>query len=328
MRNFIIKRILTSMLILLMVAFIIYALMRALPTSYVEKIARERAAAGTGMTATQWLEQLRSLYNLDVNIIQGFFQWLFQAIRGNFGDSWYYGVKVTAKFADVIWYSVALGAVTFVLQVIIAIPLGILAARKQYSRIDYSITIFAMVFISLPGFFLATILKYVFAVQLDWFELSGLVSRFHSQLNTFDKVLDMAHHLVLPVTTLVLTSIGSLTRYTRTNMLEVLNSDYIRTARAKGLSETKVINKHAFRNTLIPLVTILGNTLPGLFAGAMITEQIFAIPGIGKTSYDAMVNGDIPFSMFYLSFMAILTLLGTLLADILYAVVDPRIRVS
>ncbi len=328
MRNFIIKRILTSMLILMMVAFIIYALMRSLPTTYVEKIARERAAAGTGMTAAQWLEQLRSLYNLDVNIIQGYFQWLVQAIRGNFGSSWYYGVEVTAKFADVIWYSVALGGVTFILQVIIAIPLGILAARKQYSRIDYSITIFAMVFISLPGFFLATILKYVFAVQLDWFELSGLVSRFYSQLSTFDKILDMAHHLVLPITTLVLTSIGSLTRYTRTNMLEVLNSDYIRTARAKGLSESKVINKHAFRNTLIPLVTILGNTLPGLFAGAMITEQIFAIPGIGKVSYDAMVNGDIPFSMFYLSFMAVLTLLGTLLADIMYAVVDPRIRVS
>ncbi len=328
MRNFIIKRILTSILILLMVAFIIYALMRSLPTSYIEKIARERAASGTGMTAAQWLEQLKSLYNLDVNIFQGYVQWLWQAIRGNFGDSWYYGVRVTAKFADVIWYSVALGGVTFILQVIIAIPLGILAARKQYSRIDYTITVFAMVFISLPGFFLATILKYVFSVQLDWFELSGLVSRFHSQLSSFDKILDMAHHMVMPVTTLVLTSIGSLTRYTRTNMLEVLNSDYIRTARAKGLSEQKVINKHAFRNTLIPLVTILGNTLPGLFAGAMITEQIFAIPGIGKISYDAMVNGDIPFSMFYLSFMAVLTLLGTLLADIMYAVVDPRIRVS
>lgn len=280
------------------------------------------------MTAAQWMEQLRSLYNLDVNIIQGYFQWLLQAIRGNFGSSWYYGVEVTHKFADVIWYSVALGGMTFILEVIIAIPLGILAARKQYSRIDYTVTVFAMLFISLPGFFLATILKYVFSVQLDWFELSGLVSRYYSQLTPVEKVLDMAHHLVMPVTTLVLTSIGSLTRYTRTNMLEVLNSDYIRTARAKGLSESKVINKHAFRNTLIPLVTILGNTLPGLFAGAMITEQIFAIPGIGKVSYDAMVNGDIPFSMFYLSFMAVLTLLGTLLADIMYAVVDPRIRVS
>src|SRR5690606_35485639 len=126
--------------------------------------------------------QLRSLYNLDVNIIQGYYQWLLQAIRDNFGSRWYYGVEVTHKFADVIWYSVALGGMTFILEVIIAIPLGILAARKQYSRIDYTVTVSAMLFISLPGFFLATILKYVFSVQLDWFELSGLVSRYYSQL--------------------------------------------------------------------------------------------------------------------------------------------------
>ena len=117
-------------------------------------------------------------------------------------------------------------------------------------------------------------------------------------------------------------------RYTRTNMLEVLNSDYIRTARAKGLPENKVIGRHAFRNTLIPLVTILGGSLPGLFSGALITETLFAIRGIGYYSYNAMVQGDIPFTMFYLAFSAILTLLGNLIADILYAVVDPRVRVN
>ena len=138
----------------------------------------------------------------------------------------------------------------------------------------------------------------------------------------------MAHHLVLPIVTLVVISVGSLMRYTRTNMLEVLNADYIRTARAKGLSERKVIYHHAFRNTLIPLVTIIGNSLPGLFSGALITETLFAIPGIGYTSYQAMIAGDIPFSMFYLTFMAILTLVSNLLADIMYAVVDPRVRIS
>ena len=116
-------------------------------------------------------------------------------------------------------------------------------------------------------------------------------------------------------------------RYTRTNMLEVLNADYIRTARAKGLSESKVINHHAFRNTLIPVVTIIGGSLPGLFAGSLITETLFGITGIGKTAFDAMVSGDLPFSMFYMTFLAVLTLLGTLIADILYAVVDPRVRI-
>ena len=139
---------------------------------------------------------------------------------------------------------------------------------------------------------------------------------------------DMASHLVLPIATLVITSIGSLMRYTRTNMLEVLNADYIRTARAKGLPEKKVIYRHAFRNTLIPLVTIIGGSLPGLFSGALITETLFSIPGIGFTSYEAMTRGDIPFAMFYLTFIAVLTLAGNLIADILYAAVDPRVRIS
>ena len=138
----------------------------------------------------------------------------------------------------------------------------------------------------------------------------------------------MGAHMILPVITLTVVSIGSLMRYTRTNMLEVLNSDFIRTARAKGLSERRVINYHAFRNTLIPVVTILGGSLPSLFAGAQITETLFQIPGIGYTSYEAILAGDIPFVMFYIVFLAVLTLLGTLIADILYAVVDPRVRIQ
>ena len=150
----------------------------------------------------------------------------------------------------------------------------------------------------------------------------------HEQLSPFGKFLDKANHMVLPVATLTIVNIGALMRYTRTNMLEVLNSDYIRTARAKGLSERRVINYHAFRNTLIPIVTIIGGTLPGLFSGAMITETLFQIEGIGYTSYQAMTTGDIPFSMFYLVFLAMLTLLGNLISDILYAVVDPRVRIN
>jgi peptide/nickel transport system permease protein len=140
--------------------------------------------------------------------------------------------------------------------------------------------------------------------------------------------MDIAKHMILPVVTLTIVSIGSLMRYTRTNMLEVLNSDYIRTARAKGLSENKVIYLHAFRNTLIPIVTLLGGSLPGLFGGAMVTETLFQIPGIGYTSYQAITQGDIPFVMFYMLFMAVLILAGNLLSDILYAVVDPRVRVN
>ena len=138
----------------------------------------------------------------------------------------------------------------------------------------------------------------------------------------------IAKRVALALVTLVIVSIGSYMRYTRTNMLEVLNADYIRTARAKGLSEKKVIYKHAFRNTLIPIITILGGSLPGLFGGAMITETLFQIPGIGYTSYQCLIQGDIPFTMFYMTFLAILTLAGNLISDILYAVVDPRVRIA
>jgi len=328
MRKFIVKRLLLSVMILFFVALIIYTIMRCIPTSYVEKIARERSSLPGSKSYTEWLAQLNAVYGLDKGIIVGFGQWLANAVRGDFGDSWYYVIPVTEKFSDVIWYSFVLNVITFVLQVGIAIPLGIAAARKQYSMIDYSVTVVALVGISLPTFFFATLLKLVFSIKLGWFDLYGMVGRYYDQLSTWGKFLDLAKHFFLPIVTITIVSIGSLMRYTRTNMLEVLNSDYIRTARAKGLAESKVINHHAFRNTLIPIVTIIGGSLPSLFSGAMITETLFGIPGIGLISYDAMVNGDIPFSMFYMVFMALLTLVGTLIADILYAVVDPRVRIS
>ena len=328
MRQFIIKRLLWSVLILFLVAFVIYVLMRSLPTSYIEAVARERAAGQTGMSYREWLEQLKALYKFDQHPVVGFVQWLGSAIRGQFGDSWHFGGDVIAKFKQVIPTSIILGASSFVLQILIAIPLGILAARKQYSMTDYTVTVFALIGISLPTFFVATILKLIFAVKLGVLDLYGMVSRDHRQMSQLMQILDIAKHMIMPVITIVIISVGSLMRYARTNMLEVLNADYIRTARAKGLSERRVINHHAFRNTLIPIVTIVGGTLPALFSGALITETLFQITGIGWTSFEAMTRGDIPFTMFYMSFMAVLTLLGNLISDVLYAVVDPRVRVG
>ena len=328
MRKFIIKRIIMSIFILFFVAFIIYALLRCLPSSYVENMAQQLSMAPGAKSYEEWIAQLNAQYGLDKNIVLGFFTWLGDAVRGNFGDSWKYTVPVLQKFNDVIWVSFIMGAISLVLELIIAIPLGVVAATKQYSRADYAITAGALVGISLPTFFFATLLKLLFSVKLGWFDLVGLTGRDFNSLSAFGQLLDMGKHLVLPIVTLVFISIGPWMRYVRTNMLEVLNADYIRTARAKGLPEKKVIYHHAFRNTLIPLVTIVGGSLPGLFSGALITETLYMIPGIGYTSYQAMVAGDIPFSMFYMTFLAILTLAGNLISDILYAVVDPRVRVA
>ncbi len=328
MRKYIIKRILLSVVILFFVAFIIYTLMRCLPHSYIENMARAKSMQPGSKSFDEWMEQLTAMYNMDKGIIPGYFSWLGQMLRGNFGDSWRWTVPVIEKFNDTVWLSFVMGVISFVFELIIAIPLGIIAATKQYSKTDYVISIIALAGISLPTFFFASLLKLVFSVKLQWFDLFGLVGRNYEQLSAGGQLLDKAHHLVLPIITLVVVSMGSLMRYTRTNMLEVLNADYIRTARAKGLSERKVIYHHAFRNTLIPIVTIVGGSLPGLFAGALITETLYSLPGIGFTSYESMVQGDIPFSMFYMVFMAVLTLLGNLISDILYAVVDPRVRIS
>ena len=328
MRKYIVKRILISIVILFFVAFIIYALMRCLPASYIENMARQKSMQPGSKSFEDWMEQLTAMYNMDKGIFYGFFAWLGQMLRGEFGDSWFYTVPVIEKFHSTIWISFWMGLVAMVLELILAIPLGVVAATKQYSKTDYTISVLALAGISLPTFFFASLLKLLFSVKLGWFDLFGLTGRNYEQLNAMGQFLDKAHHLVLPIITLVVISVGSLMRYTRTNMLEVLNADYIRTARAKGLDERTVIYHHAFRNTLIPLVTIVGGSLPGLFSGALLTETLYSIPGIGYTSDQAMVGGDIPFSMFYLTFLAILTLAGNLISDILYAVVDPRVRIS
>ena len=329
MLKFTIKRLLYCTLILFVVMFVIYTLMVNLPSGYIEKQARMLSMQpGTQKSYDQWVAEMEVNLGMDKGLFEGYFTWLKNAVSGDFGDSWNWTVPVTEKFQDVIWYSFILSSIAFVLEVAIAIPLGILAAKKQYSLTDYTISVVALVGISMPTFFLASLLKLVFAAELNWFDIGGMEGRNFAQLDAFGQFLDISKHMVLPVITLTIIGIGGLMRYTRTNTLEVLNADYIRTARAKGLSEKRVIGYHAFRNTLIPIVTIVGGSLPGLFSGALITETLFDIRGIGFVSYHSMVNGDIPFTMFYLAFSSILILLGTLMSDILYAVVDPRVRLN
>jgi peptide/nickel transport system permease protein len=187
--------------------------------------------------------------------------------------------------------------------------------------------VLVMIGISLPSFFFGNMLKDLFALKLGWLPASGMVDATVSYTG-IALLLDYAKHLFIPILTIVILSIGARMRMTRTNMLEVMNSDYIRTARAKGLKESVVINKHAFRNTLIPLVTSLAGLLPSLFSGAIITEQVFNLPGIGNIALDAMNRGDIPFIMGYNMFLALLSVLGVLLADLMYAVVDPRVKLE
>lgn len=329
MRNFILRRVFLGIFIIIFGAFAVYAVIRSLPTSYVETIARQRASNPLSTkTYQQWLDQLNEVYGLNDGIIPGFLRWGKNAVRGDFGESWHYGVPVTEKFNDVIGISLVVNVITLFVEVAISIPLGILAARKQYTATDYAITVFALMGISLPTFFLATVLKYVFAIKLGWFPLYGLTGRFYTSMTPFMQLVDKGYHMILPILTLMMLSVGSLMRYTRTNMLEVLNSDYIRTARAKGLVERDVMLKHAVPNAAVPLIALFGIQLPTLFSGALVTETIFGWPGMGRLFVDSLTMKEYPVLMGMMMFTALFVIVGNLLADIGVALVDPRVRLE
>lgn len=264
-----------------------------------------------------------------VAILNGYFTWLGNLFKGDLGMSFKHRQPVADVILDNMGISFAIAFIATILQFLIAIPLGIKAATNQYGVIDYTVTVLTMMGISLPTFFFGAIVIRIFAVELGWFDPSGIVSAsLPVGVDFFTKLGDILWHMVLPMFTLVVLSVGSLMRYTRTNTLEALNADYVRTARAKGLSERAVIYKHVFRNTMVPIVTLLAGILPSLFGGAMITEQVFGIPGIGQLAYQALIVADVPFIMGYNMFIAVLTVLGTLLSDLMYAVVDPRVKIG
>ncbi|MCH5158192.1 MAG: ABC transporter permease [Clostridiales bacterium] len=330
MFKYIVKRIIISVIILIGVSFIVYSLVRMMPMNYVQ--IKYAPLIANGSVKQEDVDRFMALYGLDKGIVEGYFNWLGGVIQGDLGNSLKYGDPVGKVITDNMWISFAIALVATILQFLIAIPLGITSATHQYSVRDYTVTVFTMIGLSFPTFFFAAIVIRVFSVQLGWLPDAGLVDTSVDYAMNFSgqmaKLGDMAIHLIMPIGVSVILSIGGLMRYTRTNTLEVLNADYIRTARAKGLSEHTVIYKHAFRNTLIPLATLMAGILPGLFGGMMITEEVFAIEGIGRLAYKALVEGDIPFVMGYNMFLAILTIIGTLLSDIMYAIVDPRVKLT
>ncbi|MBR4237452.1 ABC transporter permease [bacterium] len=329
MFKYIIKRILISILILVGVSFVLYALLRCMPTDFVEQKILNLYQAGA-TTSDEFIQQMYKTYGLDGTIIEGYFKWLGSALHLDFGKSFINQRPVLSEIFDKdrMGTSFFVAAVATVFEFLIAIPLGITAATHQYSLRDYIITILVLVGISLPSFFFGQVLKDIFANKLGWFPVSGMKTAGITYDNAWEAFTDYARHMFIPILTVVILSIGARMRMTRTNMLEVLNSDYIRTARAKGLSENRVIYKHAFRNTMIPLVTSLAGLIPSLFSGAMITETVFDLEGIGKYALNAMTQGDIPVIMTYNMFLAALSVMGILLSDLMYAVVDPRVKLA
>ncbi len=330
MFKYIIKRLIMSVFILLGVSMIIYFLIRLMPVDFIQdKI--NAINQGGATVSEETVNAMYQMYGLGDNsfggILKGYFSWLSALARFDLGTSFVYGIPVADVIVEHMGVSFAVALIATIFEFMIAIPLGITAATHQYSFRDYFVTVLVMIGISLPSFFFGQMLKDLFALKLGWFPASGLVNATASYTG-FALLLDYIRHMFIPILTIVILSIGARMRMTRTEMLEVMNSDYIRTARAKGLSEKVVINKHAFRNTLIPLVTSLAGLLPSLFSGAIITEQVFDLPGIGNIALDAMNRGDIPFIMGYNMFLALLSVIGVLLADLMYGIVDPRVKLE
>ncbi len=320
MLKYIVKRLLLSVLILLGVSLILFVLVQNMPSSFAENKINAMNQGGA-IVSQETKDAIMEMYELS------YFEWLGRIFTFDFGESFTQMMPVVDVIKRDMFVSFLVAAIATVLEFMIAIPLGITAATHQYSFRDYLVTVLVMIGISLPAFFFAQVLKGIFAINLGWLPSSGLGDATQS-VTGLAYVLEYVRYLVLPILTVVVLSIGGRMRMTRTNMLEVLNSDYIRTARAKGLKERVVIYKHAFRNTMIPLVTSLAGLLPSLFSGAIITEQVFDLPGIGNTAYKAMIVGDVPVIMGYNMFLALLSIIGVLLADLMYAWVDPRVKLK
>jgi len=280
--------------------------------------------AGNPKVRAEDIKLLRRIYGLDDPLHIRYLKWLRAAVRGDFGYSRTYKVPVIELVADRIENSLWLTIPSFVVAVAVAVPIGVYSALHQYSKVDYAATFFAFFGISIPAFWFGIMMIYVFAVKLHWLPPGGFATP--GIAGGWPAVVDRLRYSILPVTVLSLLSMAALTRYTRASMLEVIRQDYVRTARAKGLREQVVITKHALRNALIPIVTVLALLVPGLFAGAPLTETVFAWPGIGRLLVESVLGGDYAVSQAALLFLSVLVLVFNLVADVAYAALDPRIR--
>jgi peptide/nickel transport system permease protein len=315
-RNFIIRRLLLAVPMLLGASALIFFIFALTPGDFIDgniNLTPERAA------------ELKSLYGLDRPVLDRYLDWLGRLVTGDLGYSMQYQIPVGTLLNQYVWNSFLLAGTAMLLYWTLSLLAGVTAAVKPYSWYDRLVTLAVFAAMSFPVFFLCLLLIKWFAVDLRWLPVGGMIST-GSEATGWPLVVEIAAHMVLPVLVLTALQAGSLTRYIRASMLESLSMDFVRTARAKGLKERKVVLKHALRNALLPIITLLGFELPGLFSGAIVTEKIFNWPGAGHIQIDTLAARDYPVLMGFTMALAALTILGNLIADIAYAAADPRIR--
>lgn len=324
MTRYLIKRILFMIPLLLGITIICFAVMHLAPGKPTDLQTQMNPKASAEMK-----ERLLSLYELDKPLHVQYVSWLKKLARGDLGTSFSSDHRPVAdKILERLPITILINVLSLLIIIAVAVPIGVLSAVYQDSLFDKVTAVVVFVGFAVPTFWLALLLMIFFGIHLGWLPISGLRSLNYEYLSTWAQLADLAGHLVLPVFISAFGGLAGLSRYMRANMLEVIRQDYILTARAKGLSERQVIYKHALRNALLPAITILGLSVPGLIGGSVIFETIFAIPGMGQLFYMSVMARDYPTVMGILLIGAVLTLLGNLTADVSYAVADPRIRIS
>lgn len=320
MFQYIIKRLLQSILTLLLLSFVCYFVLTLMPGDPVDMM-----AAGNPNITSEDMQRLKALYGLDQPAYKRYMNWMGTLLSGDLGFSRTYKIPVSDILGPRILNTFYLSIFALVLSLLVAVPLGVYAAVHKGKLTDYLLNLFAFAGISIPSFWLALILILMFAVKAGLLPAGGTYS-VGQDLEGFALIWDRMKYLILPVLSLSFMQIGTFVRYTRGAMLEILNSDYIRTARSKGLEEKKVLFKHAFRNALIPLITVVAISFSYIFSGAIITETVFAYQGVGKLVYDSIMSNDFNVAMVSFMISMIMVFTMSLLADIFYAVVDPRIK--
>ena len=326
MLTYIFKRLLNLIPVMLIISIIIFAIIQNMPGDPVNAY----LGIGSGATVEQQ-QQIREKLGLDKPAPVQYWNWLKRTLTGDFGNSLKYRQPVKDIIGTYIGNSFILNILAMILAFGIAIPVGIKSAVKKYGAFDNFWTVFSLSGVSMPSFFFALLLVFFIAIPVAWVPLNGMKDTLSAALGYESKmaeIIDVLKHMILPVTVLTIMSLASLIRYVRNSVIDVINQDYIRTARSKGLREKVVIYRHAFRNALIPIITLLGMYIPSLFGGSILLETVFIWPGIGNILYTSILDRDYSMLMAANIFYASLRVIGNLAADVSYALVDPRVRVK
>ncbi len=320
MSRYLVRRLIQAIPLLIAISFLVFGIVEIAPGDAAQMYIDPDKGADP-----EYIAQVRESLGLNDPVYVRYVSWLTKTFEGDFGYSFRTRRPVAFEVSERLPNTLLLGGVSLLLSVVVALPIGIISALKRYSILDYVLSTLALVGISVPVFWVALLLIQVFAIQLGWLPASGMRS-VREEYEGWAAVKDVAEHMILPAIVLSLAQTASWSRYQRSALLEVLDQDYIRTARAKGLREYRVLTRHALRNALIPIVTLIGLSVPSIVTGAFITETIFSWPGMGRLGVDAIDGRDYPVIMAVTMLSSLVIVFGNLLADIAYVWVDPRIR--